>query len=537
MKMQLSQTHEGVVITKKMLQFLGIKVNPTSVDEKITNHPSPHSLLSIANSLTDWNIDNLSLRLSPNEFERIHEFNAPFVGIVNENGEKQFLLVDKVEKNAIHYQDTEGGASEALDKFFQRWTGYALLAFPSEKAGEKDFITKKNQAIVQNSVLIILCLAILTGLVGLFTKVFQSDLGLQGIGLIVLKLMGLVISSLLIKHDFDAENSIVNRVCSANKSDCNKVLNSKDAKLFGLVSWSELGLIYFGGSLLFLLFSFSKVLDTIPILFYFNASCVLFSFYSLWYQAFKAKEWCYFCLAVLGIFALEFIVLLPFSAWTLPFDWQISPMILLSFGTMGAVGLFVKLFFEKEKQLKRVKNDLNFIKYDATVFNQMLQMERSLDIQNSGAISIFGDKNAANTLTIVTSPSCGPCFNTHNQLSDYLNGSYDNLKINIVFLIRHDSSQNTDEYKVVKRILALYRFKGQEAALKAMENWYDNDSLKTYETWDILHPVENEAVEDMLLLQKEWCKKNKISFTPTRILNQKQLPKYYQVSDLKYFID
>lgn len=533
----LNQTHQSIIITKKLLALLEISINSSTVNTQIANHPVPYSLSSIANSLTDWNIDNLSLRLSPNEFERIHEFNAPFVGIVNKNGENRFLLVDKVEKNTVHYQNTEGRASEAIDSFFQNWTGYALLAFPTEKAGERNFIAKKKQTILQNLLLIALAFAIITGLVWLFTRVYQSDLGLQGVVLVVLKLMGLVISSLLIKHDFDAENSIVNRVCSANKSDCNKVLNSKDAKLFGLVSWSELGLIYFGGSLLFLLFSFLKVSDAIPTLFYFNASCVLFSFYSLWYQAFKAKEWCYFCLAVLGIFALEFIVLLPFSGWTLPFDWQILPMILLSFGTMGAIGLFVKLFFEKEKQLKRVKTDLNFIKYDATVFNQMLQMERSLDIQNSSAINIFGDENAANTLTIVTSPSCAPCFNTHNQLSDYLNGSYDNLKINIVFLIRHNSSQNTDEYKVVKRILALYRFKGQEAALKAMENWYDNDSLKTYETWDILHPVENEAVEDMLLLQKEWCKKNTISFTPTIILNQKQLPKYYQVSDLKYFID
>ena len=95
----------------------------------------------------------------------------------------------------------------------------------------------------------------------------------------------------------------------------------------------------------------------------------------------------------------------------------------------------------------------------------------------------------------------------------------------------------SDAYKVAKRIISLYLFIGQETALKAMEDWYDENNPKTYTDWSAIYPVENDNVDDILALQRHWCEDNKIEFTPTIIINEKQLPKYYQVSDLKYFID
>ena len=537
MTIQFNQTHQAAVMTKRLLQFLKVNVHTASIDEKISNHPSPYSLLSISNSLTDWNIDNLSLRLSPNEYGRIHELTSPFVSILDDKGKNQFILVDKVEENAIQYQNTEGVVSESLDIFFQRWTGYALLAFPSAEAGERDFKMKGKEIAIKKIALSILTAAIIVCIIGLSVMIYLSTLGFREVLLIALKIIGILLCSLLIKNDLGDETSIINRVCTTGKSDCNKILTSKAAQLWGIISWSELGLIYFGGSLLLLLFSFSNIPHAIQLLSLLNTVCILFTFYSVWYQAFKAKEWCYFCLTILVLFWAEFIVILPFSTWTLLFDWQIYLLALSIFIVVTGFVIFIKAHLAKLNELKRVKSELSFIKYDSSVFEQLLQSNKSLNTNGSEALNMYGGMEAQNSITIVTSPTCKPCFRTHRQLADYINGSYDNYQINIIFLVYASVGMTSDAYKVAKRIISLYLFIGQETALKAMEDWYDENNPKTYTDWSAIYPVENDNVDDILALQRHWCEDNKIEFTPTIIINEKQLPKYYQVSDLKYFID
>ena len=67
-------------------------------------------------------------------------------------------------------------------------------------------------------------------------------------------------SILLFIQQTDKYNIFVKRLCSANngkdKVDCSSILDFKDAYFLGLISWTDVGVVYFT-TLLLLIFLFS----------------------------------------------------------------------------------------------------------------------------------------------------------------------------------------------------------------------------------------------------------------------------------------
>ncbi len=74
--------------------------------------------------------------------------------------------------------------------------------------------------------------------------------------LLLIKLTGCIITGLLLRFEIDKSNPLLKQFCTAGKNtNCSAVLNSKSAKLFNFISWSEIGFFYFAGSFIFLLLS------------------------------------------------------------------------------------------------------------------------------------------------------------------------------------------------------------------------------------------------------------------------------------------
>ncbi|MEL4419742.1 hypothetical protein, partial [Shewanella algae] len=48
-----------VLIVKAFLQYLGVQVNLSTVDDTLHNHPDYPSFLSITDSLQKWNVESL----------------------------------------------------------------------------------------------------------------------------------------------------------------------------------------------------------------------------------------------------------------------------------------------------------------------------------------------------------------------------------------------------------------------------------------------------------------------------------------------
>ena len=78
---------------------------------------------------------------------------------------------------------------------------------------------------------------------------YYIDIGISL--LLAVNFAGLYISWLLLLKQMHIQSQYADKICSLFKQkDCNNVLDSKAAKLFGIVGWSEIGFGYFLTNLL-----------------------------------------------------------------------------------------------------------------------------------------------------------------------------------------------------------------------------------------------------------------------------------------------
>ncbi len=131
--------------------------------------------------------------------------------------------------------------------------------------------------------------------------------------IILLKVCGLFVSWILVLGTLDAP--LFKRFCPHSPwFDCRKVINSPAGKIFNLIHTADLGVLYFGGSLLALIFSAFSYFFYFRLVFLalLNLLTLPYTLFSVLYQAFIIKKWCALCLIVQAIFWLEFWQFLPF---------------------------------------------------------------------------------------------------------------------------------------------------------------------------------------------------------------------------------
>jgi Thioredoxin len=267
---------------------------------------------------------------------------------------------------------------------------------------------------------------------------------------------------------------------------------------------------------------------------------LLFSIYSVWFQYYKVKSWCYFCLIILLIFWSECIFInygetINYGSFLLSLNVRSILVFAFSFTMAITIVTYVVLNLKKEHQLFEKNNELNRIKFNKTIMDFSWGNSRKIIPLKDDVLKLLNNANAIQTLTIVTNPTCAPCANTHKKLESYLKGAYSNLNINIIFSTPMNDINST-RYKVTKKILQIFKQKGSVIAIQALETWF-NDNKKDFDKWDKEFIVENCEVSDMMTTHLNWCIANKIKYTPTIILNGVEIPDIYTVSDVKHFLD
>jgi uncharacterized membrane protein len=290
------------------LKQLHVPVTESSALEYLETHPDEGSMLAYADALNHFKIENAAIRIKQ---EDLITLPTPFIAFSQVHG-GTFSVVKNLTDSTIEWFDTQKGwVNDKLEEFTKTWSGVVLLAETDEKSGEKNYAQKRRQEILGNiRIPIAIGLLVFVFLI----LIFQSPLaGLDIYVLLALKAAGMVVSTLLFIKSIDNANSLVNKLCNAgSKISCQSILDSPAAKITPWLSWSDAGFIYFFGSFLALLFSLSHpdAINTYwTIQLGFSSLSILFSSYSLYYQGIKAKMWCTLCLAVVGVFFLEAILL------------------------------------------------------------------------------------------------------------------------------------------------------------------------------------------------------------------------------------
>ena len=232
------------------LDLLKVKHTNDFSNRYFNEHPHKYNLFGLSKMLSDYGIENVATKIADKEKD-IAEIETPF--IAHFGGD--FVVVYKVESDKVSFLWNGTDHVLPLSEFVEAWTGIVLLAGVSEKSIEPDYREHRKRErlnFLKKALLFSACSLIL-----LLTYINQSLYKNLGISILMLiNILGIYISYLLLLKQMHVQSQYADKICSLFKQqDCNNVLESKAAKLWGIFGWSEIGLGYFSTNLLILVLS------------------------------------------------------------------------------------------------------------------------------------------------------------------------------------------------------------------------------------------------------------------------------------------
>jgi uncharacterized membrane protein len=340
---------------------------------------------------------------------------------------------------------------------------------------------------------------------------------------------------LLLIQSIDSNNPLIQKLCQGKgKTNCNAILSSKAAQVFNGLTWSEVGFTYFAGTWLNLVFGnhSGSLWEVLLIL---NVVSLPYTFYSIYFQARIAKQWCLLCCTVQALLWLEFVPLLAASghSFSLP-DYSVMLNLFCAFLFPFLIWKFLKPTLMKAQLVHPLKVQLQKFKYNPRLFESLLLNQPRFAQPGEEWSIVLGNAGADNIITMVTNPYCSPCGNAHRQLHDLLEQN-SNLQARIIFTASNEDGDI--QTPVSRHLMTLHGLADKEVVKNALSDWYEQKQ-KNYQAWTKTYPVELKETEyNKINEQKAWCEMAEITATPTFLLNGYRLPGLYQLPNLKYMLE
>ena len=515
-----------------VVEATGVKVTSKSVCEQLYLNPDFPSLLSFSDVLNQWNVPNMAARIFR---EQLNEIPLPAVAYLEING-GYFAPIRKVTDQAVEWLDTnKGWQKDSLEEFYRKWNHVVLLIEPNEKAGEADHSQKRKEAFLSNarglfvSGGLMLCLV----LAGVLLFPVLSVSGWQYLALLATKLVGVGVSVMLLWYSIDANDTFLRAICNFdNRTDCNNILTSPAAKLWGWLGWSDIGFVYFAGGFVALLINASNANATIHWLVLLNFLALPYTFYSVYYQYFVAKTWCPLCLVVQVLFWVEFLISpqTPEGGLLKGIEAPLGGLgatlvaLIFSFLLPAVLLAFTKKPLQDAMQVWPLKRELQKSKFNPEYVESLFAKQPQMPpIFEDMRVVKMGNATAEHTLTVVTNPICGPCIRLHPEIEALLQKN-DALKCQFVF------AGSGSAMSVAQKLLSL----PDEQVTEAMHQWYTSKSKNVEEWTKIVNADEEETTSvHQLNIHADWCKMAEIVATPTIYLNGRQMPLSYALNDVE----
>ncbi|OQY76046.1 MAG: hypothetical protein B6D44_00275 [Ignavibacteriales bacterium UTCHB2] len=211
----------------KFLKLLNVKVNSSTVNRELQNHPDGPSLLGITDSFNKWNIPNGVGKI---DTSKIDELPTPFIAHINRRGGPILIVTDVSDKD-IRVYNKDKIVVETREVFLKKWKGVYIIAEPNEHSGEANYEVNKRKVFLSS--LIPAALFILIAILPFLFFPAVSRIGLYYQYFIFLA--GLIITTLLLWYVIDSNNPLLQKVCTSSiikKASCNAILTGKRAKVF-----------------------------------------------------------------------------------------------------------------------------------------------------------------------------------------------------------------------------------------------------------------------------------------------------------------
>ncbi|MGV8815868.1 MAG: vitamin K epoxide reductase family protein [Gelidibacter sp.] len=517
--------------SKQLLKLLKVKHTNGYLKDSVLSHPDHPSLLSIADTLSKYSIENTAVKLSINKFD---ELPTPCIVQVSITGTALFYTLHKIKKSTVTYYDDKNKLQEiSKEEFLKLWTGVCLLAETTPTSKEIDIEKKLANKLFLNSLITTSALFLSIWIVLSFTKSdISENVALTTYAILygILKLIGLTTGVFLLWFEVDQYNPTLQTLCSGGKNiNCNAVLKSKYASLLnGNLSLGLLSFSYFFTTFWYLVFyNFSSTAMGLLALTSFIAIPIIAV--SIYYQAVVIKQWCKFCVIIQAVLVAE-ISIVAISGFykntiameTLPFYFTLFLIPILAWK-------LIKPLIERQKETNLYKRGLKKIKTNPFVLESLLEKSNKIkhSIKDLG-ISITNE-NARYNVIKVCNPYCGPCAKAHPILDSLLKAGHINLQV----LFTATTNEEDIGAKPVRHFLAIDSKKDKKETEKALDNWYMAEE-KDYNTFAKKHPMNGDLQEQdsKIDAMHDWCKAENITHTPTLFINGYELPQEYSIEDL-----
>jgi len=498
---------EEITIDKKEFEF------------QIQSHPDYPSLLSIADTLSFFNIDNGSMRLASSEIELLPQ---RFIAFLREEKNKpQLCFIEKKGNDYIYTKDLKTSIISKKE-IETKWESIVLLVEKPEIEISKS--NNKSSWILPLSFSIIFILIL-----------FQFEGNLQTKLFFLFPSLGMLFSIAALKDLFGTKNELLNSFCNMTTStSCTMVVGSNKWRIFEIVSFSDLSVVFFASQLLGLLvFLFSG--DT-TVYFTIQKTLLLASIpvllLSVYYQKFVENKWCPICLVIIAIILLELGYLIAFQSTV--FAILTKELIVFGFIFLSVMiiwsalkKLLIKQKELKEFQLKAVRFERNY-----TIFKNSLFAKDKAQLPQ-GSI-ILGNKESKTKIIIISNPFCGHCKEAHEVIETILEKHHNDIQIHVI-LKTNLETENEEGKRLFRSLMSIYEKDGETAFAKALKNWFDNKNLPE---WFSLFPVNTTTEFDAIFsAHNKWCEENDYNFTPAIFINGYEYPQMYDRKNLRFYIN
>lgn len=269
------------------LEALGVPYTKSYADKRFAEMPF-QTMFGLSKLLEEYGVKSEGYLLT--DKQELKELATPFLA----HTAKGVVIVTDVTPDAVEYL-TEGVAERVpLIDFTKAWDGNVVVSYPTAESKEPDYGLHRRLDFFMSAkrwVLAACAIALLA--------YFFIDRGLyrhvSTILLTALDLGGIYFTYLLVQKSMNIHNPAADRVCGVLQAGgCDSILELKASKFFGLFGWSEVGFSYFSVSLATMLL-FPSMLKWLALC---NVLCLPFTFWSIWYQRFRAHKWCTLCVCV-----------------------------------------------------------------------------------------------------------------------------------------------------------------------------------------------------------------------------------------------
>ncbi|TKG87815.1 hypothetical protein EYV94_27895 [Puteibacter caeruleilacunae] len=516
---------------QKALKELKLKVSNKTIKDYLLGHPEYPTIKSVCDGLSRWKIEHYPLRLELNEIE---ELEIPFIAHSNNSG-GLLMFVQQIRNSKVEYYDVNNKKrKESFKDFSQRLSGAVIVIEPEQKIKDSNYLKERQEELIDRGLLPILIASLVCVAAYMFTSVAGKSVysgNYQLWLLLATKSLGIVASLFLVLHEMKVHTKLSDRLCGFNsKTDCDSVLKSTASRMFGWINWADIGIIYFSGTLIFLLGA--QPINSLTTMASISVLTLPYSVYSIYYQAFKVKKYCPFCLVVQLLLIVEFVILLP-DLIVAVFSVAEFVRFVVSM-VMPAIGWILYKGYHDHKNALEIEHDANIrFKGNADIFEYLLTSEGKQEIEVTNQSLVLGNSKAPVTISAFLSLYCNPCATAFKELYTLLRSCMD-VKMNAIFTVYNDK----ESQEVIDHIYMLYQENdGATKVLEFLEKWYSADVVGKKKLMSSVNvPERFHIASELKLVNGELFKNNKIEGTPTVFVNGYKLPQQYQYSDIDRYV-